>query len=179
MLPESAQQVSKLRAQFYRSFADALDTSVNITREKSYASTLPRGSWTDEQGRLNYLCMYAHSAPDVLLPDRPLVLRVGVNLGAELFMGYSPGRSGRRYNWTCQFYLTLLSSELPTALPWIIKALAQPYGLDLDALPELPYTLEVKASSGQVNSLWTPLALQQMTQPRVAAISSDYVALLG
>jgi hypothetical protein len=68
---------------------------------------------------------------------------------------------------------------LPTALPWIIKALAQPYGLDLDALPELPYTLEVKASSGQVNSLWTPLALQQMTQPRVAAISSDYVALLG
>jgi hypothetical protein len=179
MLPESAQQVSKLRTQFYRSFADALDVSVTITREKSYASTLPRVSWTDEQGRLNYLCMYAHSAPDVLLPDRPLVLRVGVNLGAELFMGSGPGRGSRRYNWTCQFYLTLLDAELPAALPWIIQALGQPHGLDLDALPALPYTLESKATAGQANSLWTHLALRQMNQPRMVVVSPDYATLLG
>jgi len=172
MLPESAQQVSKLRAEFYRSFADALATPVNISREKSYASTLPRVTWTDEQNRLNYLCMYAYSAPDVLLPDRPLVLRVGVNLGAELSTGSSPGRGSRRYNWTCQFYLTLLSPELPAALPWVIKALGQPYGLDLGAMPELPYTLESKAVAGQVDSLWTPSALRQMKQPTMAAVSS-------
>lgn len=172
MLPESAQQVSKLRAQFYRSFADSLDVSANISREKSYSSTLPRVSWTDDQGRLNYMCMYAHSAPDVLLPDRPMVLRVGVNLGAELSTGASSERGRRRYNWTCQFYLTLIPTELSAALPWIIQALAQPYGLDLEALPKLPYTLESNAAAGQINSLWTHLALQQMQQPRAAASSA-------
>ncbi|WP_017299200.1 hypothetical protein [Nodosilinea nodulosa] len=178
MLPDSAQQVSKLRAQFYRSFADTLETSANISREKSYASTLPRVSWTDEQGRLNYLCMYAHSAPDVLLPDRPLVLRIGVNSGAELAVGSSPGRGSRRYNWTCQFYLTLLSDELPAALPWIVQALGQPQGLDLGALEGLPYTLE--GAAGPVNSLWSRLALQQMERPLAKAIATpDYVALLG
>lgn len=177
MLPDSAQQVSKLRAQFYRSFADSLGVPANISREKSYASTLPRVSWTDDQGRLNYLCMYAHSAPDVLLPDRPLVLRIGVNLGAELAMGSSPGRGSRRYNWTCQFYLTLLSAELPAALPWILQALAQPHGLDLDSLEGLPYS---QATGGQANFLWSRQALQQMQQPRsVATVAPDYVALLG
>ncbi|PSN12217.1 hypothetical protein C7293_21125 [filamentous cyanobacterium CCT1] len=180
MLPESAQQVSKLRAQFYRSFADALDASasisnINISREKSYSSTLPRVSWTDDQGRSNYLCMYAHSAPDVLLPDRPTILRIGVNLGAELAMGASSERGRRRYNWSCQFYLTLLSTELSAALPWIVKALGQPCGLDLAALPELPYTLEHKEVAAQVDSLWTRLALQQVQQPR-AAIGSAYIA---
>ncbi|PSR17629.1 hypothetical protein C8255_11540 [filamentous cyanobacterium CCP3] len=110
--------------------------------------------------------MYAHSAPDVLLPDRPTILRVGVNLGAELAMGASSERGRRRYNWSCQFYLTLVSTELSAALPWIVKALGQPCGLDLEALPELPYTLESKAP--QVNSLWTRLALQQVQQSQVA-----------
>ena len=169
MLTESAQQVSKLRAQFYRSFADALDVSVNISREKSYSSTLPRVSWTDDQGRLNYLGMYAHSAPDLLLPDRPMVLRVGVNLGAELATGASAARGHRRYNWTCQFYLTLIPPELSAALPWILQALNQPRGLDLEALPELPYSLESKP--GQVNSLWTRHALQQMQQPQAAGLA--------
>jgi hypothetical protein len=180
MLPDSAQQVSKLRTQFYRSFADALDISVNITREKSYASTLPRVSWTDQQGRLNYLCMYAHSAPDVLMPDRPLVLRIGVNLGAELFMGSGPGRGSRRYNWTCQFYLTLLAAELPAALPWILQALEQPHGLDLGSLTGLPYTLEGRAAAGQAKSLWSRQALQQVQSLRsVPVVSPDYAALLG
>ncbi len=180
MLPDSAQQVSKLRTQFYQSFADAVDFSVTITREKSYASTLPRVSWTDGQGRLNYLCMYAHSAPDGLMPDRPLVLRVGVNLGAELAMGTGPGRGSRRYNWTCQFYITLLAAELPAALPWILKALEQPHGFDLDALTGLPYTPEAKATAGQAISLWSRLALQQVQPPPSApVVSPDYAALLG
>lgn len=178
MLPDSAQQVSKLRAQFYRSFADTLDTAANISREKSYASTLPRVSWTDGQGRLNYLCMYAHSAPDVLLPDRPLVIRIGVNSGAELATGSSPGRGSRRYNWTCQFYLTLLSDELPAALPWIVQALGQPHGLELESLAGLPYTLE--GTAGPVKSLWSRLALQQMQQPSsVATVTPDYATLPG
>ncbi len=180
MLPESAKQVSELRAQFYTSFADALGTAVTITREKSYASTLPRVSWSDDQGRLNYLCMYGHSAPDVLLPDRPLVLRVGVNLGAELFMGAGAGRGTRRYNRTCQFYLTLVGAELPDALPWILKALAQPHGLNLEALSDLPYIIESKASAGQADSLWTRSAMQRMQQPRATAtVSAEYATLLG
>ncbi|MGB3136768.1 MAG: hypothetical protein WBG38_20700 [Nodosilinea sp.] len=175
MLPESAQQVSKLRSQFYHSLAAALEAPVTISKEKSYASTLPRVTWTDDQGRLNYVCLYAHSAPDVLLPDHPMVLRIGVNLGTELSTRVSSDRGRRRYNWTCQFYLTLVSSELSAALPWIVEALGQSSGFDPEALSDLPYILESRESPGGVVSLWTHLALKQMKPPQAAMSAANTI----
>ncbi|MGF1567402.1 MAG: hypothetical protein ACFCVD_04930 [Nodosilinea sp.] len=177
MTPEATQKISKLRTEFYGRFANALGTSVSITKEKSYSSTLPKASWTDAQQRLNYLCMYAYSAPDVLVPERPLVLRVGVNLGAELFTGPSRGKGARRYNQTCQFYLTLLPHEVLASMPWLIAVLDQQYGLELAALPTPPYTLDQEQGAGPVVSFWTRSAQQQINRT-IPAAAASYAAPL-
>ncbi|NJL45368.1 MAG: hypothetical protein HC922_05755 [Leptolyngbyaceae cyanobacterium SM2_3_12] len=169
MTPEATREISKLRTEFYSLFADSLGTPVTITKEKSYASTPPKASWTDEQHRLNYVCIYAYSAPDVLVPDRPLVLRIGVNLGAELFAGPSRSKGSRRYNQTCQFYLTLLPPEALESMDWLIHVLQCSGDLTLESLPPSPYSLDCDSSLGQVASFWTRSAQQRVQQP-VAAL---------
>lgn len=177
MTPEATREISKLRAEFYSLFANGLGTAVTITKEKSYASTPPKASWTDEQQRLNYLCIYAYSAPDVLVPERPLVLRIGVNLGAELFAGPSRSKGARRYNQTCQFYLTLLPTEVLESMAWLLDVLKHNPELTPAALPESSYTLDYDATLGQVASFWTRTAQQQVQRPIQALPVSGYGSL--
>ncbi|WOD37697.1 hypothetical protein [Nodosilinea sp. E11] len=171
MTPEVTQQVSRLRSEFYAQFADAQNTAVTINKEKSYASTPPKVSWTDTQQRLNYLCIYAYSAPDVLVPDRPLVLRIGVNLGAEVLAGVSRGKGIRRYNQACQFYLTLLPDEAMALMPWVLDALNRDAKPQLTTLP-LPYHKLVPELGGSVApSFWTHTAQRAVKSPLSAALS--------
>jgi len=81
MTPEAIRQVGKIRDEFYASLATVLDVPVNITKGASYSSNLPRIAWTDRYQSSNYVCIYAHLAPDAIQPKQPLILRVGVNQG--------------------------------------------------------------------------------------------------
>lgn len=168
MTPEVTQQVSKLRSEFYAQFADTQDTVVTINKEKSYASTPPKVSWVDAQQRLNYLCIYAYSAPDVLVPNRLLVLRIGVNIGAELLAGVSRGRGIRRHNQACQFYLTLLPDEALGLMPWIIDALDRDTKPGLATMPLPVHKLVQELDGSLVPSFWTPTA-QQAARASLAA----------
>ncbi|MBE9139835.1 hypothetical protein IQ254_22000 [Nodosilinea sp. LEGE 07088] len=172
MTPEVTQQVSKLRSEFYTQFAKTQATTVTINKEKSYASTPPKVSWADSQQRLNYLCIYAYSAPDALVPDRPLVLRIGINLGAEVMAGASRGKGIRRYNQTCQFYLTLLPDEALALMPWILDALNRDTKPQLTTLPQPAHLLVPEPGGSVAPSFWTHAAQKAVRSPLSTALST-------
>jgi hypothetical protein len=174
MTPEVTQQVSKLRSEFYAQFANTQDTPVTINKEKSYASTPPKVSWVDNQQRLNYLCMYAYSAPDVLVPSRLLVLRIGVNIGAELLAGTSRGKGIRRHNQDCQFYLTVLPDEALGLMPWIAHALSRDTKPRLATMPLPSHTLVQDLEGSLVPSFWTPTAQKAARSPLSVTLAPNY-----
>ncbi|TVP64252.1 MAG: hypothetical protein EA342_16760 [Leptolyngbya sp. LCM1.Bin17] len=180
MTPETARDLSTLRSKFYHLLGAKLDVAVTIAREKSYASTLPKVSWTDQQQRLNYLCLYAYSAPDILVPDRPLVLRIGVNLGAEFMANTKGGRGMRRYNQDCQFYLTLMPEEVLDAVPWLVVAMHR-HMQDWQTRPMAPYGLASSQPLGAVTSMWTQAARQQVYRSLQATegVGLDYTAMVA
>jgi hypothetical protein len=165
MTPEAIRAVSTLRSEFYGSFAENLGTMVTIAPEKSYARALPKVSWTDSQQRLNYLCLYAYSAPDILVPDRPLLLRIGLNLGAEFVDPGKGSRSLRRYNQDCQFYVTLLPQETLGAVPWLV-AVVHSHSQDWPMLPSPPHGLASSQPLEATVSMWTQAARQGVNQSR-------------
>lgn len=148
MTPETIRTISQVRQEFYTAFAAAIDAPVNITKGNLYSSNTPRVSWTDRYQRLNYICVYAHVAPDQLLPDRPLILRLGVNKG----LGLESVRRGKDSQQISQkllrFELTLLPDEILDFVPWLASLLQSsvksheamelpPHQLNLNTLDEL------------------------------------------
>lgn len=147
MTPETIRTLGQVRQEFYIAFAAAIDAPANITKGNLYSSNTPRISWTDRHQRLNYLCVYAHVAPDQLLPDRPLILRLGVNKGLGL-----DARHGKESQQASQkllrFELTLLPDEILDFVPWLASLLQSsvksyeimelpPCRLNLNTLDEL------------------------------------------
>ncbi|MBE9077208.1 hypothetical protein IQ241_07855 [Romeria aff. gracilis LEGE 07310] len=136
MTPEAIRQLSQIRDEFNTLFSAAIGLPVSITKGSSHSSNAAKIAWEDRHHRQNYICLYACIAPDELLPDRPLILRLGVNKG----LGVEAARRGKKSQQTSQkplrFELTLLPDEVLKVVPWVISLL-QSYdqGSSLDIAP--------------------------------------------
>ena len=146
MTPEAIRTVTDSRQEFYTLLANALDVPVNITKGNSYLGNTPKISWTDRFQNANYICIYAHLAPDVLMPDRPLILRLGMNQG----LGLEPAK-GKKNKSTpgpklLKFELTLLPEELIKFAPWVIELVhAYEMGMDMELDPPCQLTISTLA----------------------------------
>ncbi len=119
MTPESIRVLSGLRNEFYTRFSSTMNIPVKISGS-SYNSISFVASWIDEKEQLNYLNIYAYTAPDELLIQRPFILRIAINKGAGS-MGFARyGQAFRGINQSWQFELTVLPTELLDFLPWVV-----------------------------------------------------------
>ncbi|NER80685.1 MAG: hypothetical protein F6K42_14160 [Leptolyngbya sp. SIO1D8] len=174
MTPEAIRIISQIRHEFHASLAEGIGVPVNITKGTSYSSNFPKISWTDSDQRLNYVYVYAHVAPDTLIPDRPLILRVGVNKG----LGLEPAKRVQKKQKTSQkllqFELTLLPDEIFDFVPWLISLLRF-YAADPAKVISPPCTLNPDTLDELIlQGAWTPKAkqcfAQQATAPTVNTI---------
>ena len=169
MTPEAIHTVADIRQDFYTSFAAAIGLPVNITKGNSYSSNTPKITWTDRHQRANYICVYAHMAPDELLLHRPLILRLGVNQG----LGLEPSKRGKASPSLgpklLQFELTLLPSEVLKFVPWLVALFqANDTGADLELAP--PCQLQLDSLKDLLtHGAWTPRAAQV-----IANMQADY-----
>jgi hypothetical protein len=150
MNPESIRLVAQIRHEFYHLFAEAMQVPVDITKGNS-STNIARASWADNRQQLNYICVYAHTAPDELVPDRPLVLRLAVNKGGGFTTTTKMGRSCQGLNQRWHFELTLMPDEILEFLPWIVHLVQSAEKGNSHSIPEPPYPLNCHAL--EVNSL--------------------------
>ncbi|NJR65065.1 MAG: hypothetical protein HC772_06680 [Leptolyngbyaceae cyanobacterium CRU_2_3] len=178
MTPTAIRIVSQLRQEFYSRFATAMQIPVNITSENSYTSNLSKASWLDSTQQLNYVCIYAHTAPDALVAERPLILRLAVNRGADLAVSTRQGKSSHGLNRNLHFELTLLPEEVLDFLPWIVSLVkshdtgSSSFGL------EPPYPLDFKTSHAlSFQNAWTQKASSTLAKQLLP--SQEYVPCLN
>ena len=159
MTPAAIRLVSQLRHEFYSGFAAAMKVPVTVTNENSSASNPSMAYWVDQQQRLNYVRIYAHTAPDELVPERPFVLRLAINKSADSAATARRERGSQGLNQSWYFELTLLPEEVLDFLPWIVS-LVQSYEKGSDSfVQEPPYPLEFKAPSTLLSqNAWTQKA---------------------
>jgi hypothetical protein len=160
MTPESIRILSGLRNEFYALFSSAMNVPVKISGS-SYNSIAFVASWLDERERLNYLNIYACSAPDDLTTQRPLILRLAINKGAGN-MGFSrQGRASQGLNHQWHFELTVMPDELLDFLPWVVS-LAKAKGKNNPSLVQVPpYPVSFKEPTlFQASTVWTQKAEQ-------------------
>jgi len=140
--PAAIRTLSNLRHEVYMLFAVTMKASVNVTSGSSSASNPAMAFWLDSQQLLNYLYIYAHTAPDELVPERPFVLRVAVNKRAGIVSTIGREKGCRGINRSWQFELTLLPEEILDFVPWIVD-LIKSYDSDFAFLiPEPPHPIE-------------------------------------
>lgn len=154
MSPEAIRIVSRLRQEFYSLFTAAMDVSVNVTG--SSPGNLSVATWMDDRQRMNYVCVYAHAAPDQLIPERPLILRIAVNRGAGMVSSLRWGKGCQGLNQSWQFELTLLPEETLEFLPWVVGLIQAHDKRTTPIISKPPYPLEFKSSSVLLfDNAWT------------------------
>jgi hypothetical protein len=156
MTPAAIRLVSQLRHEFYSGFAATMEVPVNITNENSSASNPSMAYWVDNQQRLNYVRIYAHTAPDELVPERPFVLRLAVNKSADSAATARRERGCQGLNQSWNFELTLLPEEVLDFLPWIVSLVQSYEKGSASPVPEPPYPLDFKTSNALLSQhAWT------------------------
>lgn len=90
---------------------------VSITSSNLYASNPLTASWMDNGKKLNYLCVYAHTVPDELVPKRPFILQLAANKGAGISANTRREKDCQGLNQSWYFKLTLLPEEVLNFLP--------------------------------------------------------------
>ncbi|HAG82402.1 MAG TPA: hypothetical protein DCL61_14875 [Cyanobacteria bacterium UBA12227] len=165
MTPEAIRTVSQLRREFYSLFAAAMKVPVKITTSNPSTGNLPMASWIDDRQRLNYVCVYVHTAPDELLPERPFILRVSVNKGAGIVGTKYWGKDCRGFNQSWQFELTLLPEEILDFSLWIVSLIESHHRGTVSLIPQPPHPLHstIAESDNKLlgNEAWTQKAWQQ------------------
>lgn len=160
MTPEAVRIVSELREQFYSRFEEAMKTPVTLSNRNS-STNHAIATWLDQHQQLNYLCVYAHTAPDNLVPKRPFILRASINRGAIPVPAVKPKKGAPGMNQTWQFNLTALPEELLDFVPWTVSLIQSSKGNPVLAAQEPPSLLTFKLSNGQLlNDAWTRNAWQ-------------------
>ncbi|MCL1463068.1 hypothetical protein [Argonema galeatum] len=160
MTPEAIRIVDSLRREFYSLFAAAMKVPVKITGN-SYSSNFPTASWLDNSKRLNYVNIYAYTAPDHLIPERPFILRVAINKGAGRIRIPQWGQECRGFNQGWHFELTLLPEEILDFLPWIVSLIKSHDKGSPPFADEPPHPFELKMYNGLLsNNVWTEKAWQ-------------------
>ncbi|MBN3883362.1 MAG: hypothetical protein V7K64_27990 [Nostoc sp.] len=158
MNPEAKHIVSELRREFYSNFAAAMNMPVMITGT-SYSSNSPIASWMDHRDRLNYINVYAYTAPDEFVPFRPFILRLGINKSAGRVAVLRKGQVCRGLNLVWDFQLTVLPKEILDFLPWIVN-LVETHDKNPSLLLQSPphlFELEVP-EVGLFDNAWTQKA---------------------
>ncbi|MEH2197781.1 hypothetical protein [Nostoc sp.] len=158
MNPEAKHIVSELRHKFYCNFAATMNMPVSITGT-SYSSNSPIASWMDRRERLNYVNVYAYTAPDEFVPFRPFILRLAINKSAGRVATFRKGQVCRGLNLVWDFELTVLPKEILDFLPWIVNLVeAHDKGSSL-LLQSPPHLFEFKVPEvGLLNNAWTQKA---------------------
>ncbi len=161
MTPEAIRTVTDIRQEFYNKLAPALGVPVHITKGNSYSGNTPKISWTDSLQKANYACIYAHMAPDELMPNRPLILRLGINQGLGLEPAKGPKNSSHREQKLLKFELTLLPNELLKFVPWVVDLLhAYETGTDMELKPPCQLNSDTLADL-VAHGAWTYEATQK------------------
>lgn len=156
--PEVIRIIGELRHDFYCLFAAAMNVPVRITG-KSYSSNSPIASWVDERQRLNYVNVYAYTAPDHFIPNRPFILRVAINKGAGKVTMVKPRQECRGLNREWDFELTVLPEEILDFLPWTISLVKAHDKGSPSLVHEPPHPFNLKVPTvGLFNDAWTEKA---------------------
>lgn len=164
MTPEAIRTVGQVRLEFHDLFSASIGMPVSITKGNPQSGNAPKISWVDQAQRSNYVCLYAHIAPDVILPDRPLILRLGVNKGLTLDSAkrLKPGQSTSQK--VLRFELTLLPDEVLKFVPWVTRLLqTNGQGSEETISPPAPLTVET-LSQLLVHGAWTQTASRCLAQ---------------
>lgn len=168
MTPEAKHTVSELRREFYSLFATAMKTPVSIT-STSYSSNSPIASWLDNRQKLNYVNIYAYTAPDEINPLRPFILRLAINKSALQFMMGKKGQQSRGLNLIWDFELTVLPREILDFLPWIVSLVEAQEKVAPLFLQSPPHPFELKVPdvglSNNASTLEASYLLTKMMQP--------------
>ena len=168
MTPEAKQIVSELRREFYSLFAATMKTPVSIS-STSYSSNSPIATWIDDRQQLNYVNIYAYTAPDEFNPLRPFILRLAINKSALQFMMGKKSQKSRGLNLIWNFELTVLPREILDFLPWIVSLVEARDRVAPLQLQSPPHPFELKVPALELcNNAWTLEAsclLTKMIQP--------------
>lgn len=165
MTPDTIRALAQIRQDFYSLFESLMDVPVKVTNRNSYASNLSIASWVDSQQRLNYICIFANTAPDDLVPERPFTLRLAVNQGGDTFVITRHKKGGQELNRGWAIALTLLPDEILDFLPWLVKLIRSG---DISAnapLPAPPYPLDDMAAPLTLRALQShPIKTQEASR---------------
>jgi hypothetical protein len=163
MTPDTIRILTNLREQFYTQFAAAMDSTVSITHGNASTSSPAMAFWVDDRQRLNYLRIYAHTAPDALVPERPFVLRVSINkgIGTPIQAKRPKTHQGQNQGW--HFELTVLPEEILDFVPWIVSVVSAQEKYSLAAAQTPPYPLSSSRADNEpfLNDAWTNNAWQR------------------
>ncbi len=175
MTPEAIRIISQLRQEFYTLFASSMSVPVHITNSSSYACNPSMASWVDSSQQLNYICIYAYTAPDALIPERPFILRVSVNRGAGVLAQSTRTRGCRGLNTRWHFELTLLPEEIIEFLPWIVRLIKVYDARSSVPIPDPPYPLDLQMSDPvlPLQSAWTQEASVRLSNHIPSSIQFD------
>jgi hypothetical protein len=164
MNPESIRLVTQLRHEFYSLFAAAMKVPVDVTKGNS-SSNIARASWADARQQLNYICVYAHMAPDEFVPDRPLILRLSVNKGGVFTTPARMSRSSQGMNRRWHFELTLMPDEVLDFLPWVVKLVQSYEKGSVAVLSDPPHPLNFADSDvGSFHNAYTQRASNRLSK---------------
>jgi hypothetical protein len=163
--PEAKHIVNELRREFYSLFAAAMNMPVMITGT-SYSSNSPIASWMDDRRRLNYVNVYAYTAPDEFIPLRPFILRLAINKSAGRVIMVKKGQECRGLNAVWDFELTVLPREILDFLPWVVN-LVEAHDKSLPSLlVSPPHPFELKLPDFELcNQAWTEKAWHLANSP--------------
>lgn len=162
MTPEAIRIITNLRREFFTRFAAKMEVPVSITNGSSSTGNPPLASWVDDRQRLNYLRIYAYTAPDELMPERPFILRLSVNKGGGVATASKWRRGCRGLNQDWHFELTLLPEEILDFLPWLVNFVNSKDHDSASFIQEPPHPFECRDSNAFLfNEAWTQKARQQ------------------
>lgn len=167
MTPEATRTITTLRREFYSRFATVMDRPVKITGS-ALNSSASIASWVDHRERLNYINIYAYSAPDELLCQRTLILKLAINKGAGSINFVRRDQPCRGLNQTWQFELTVLPEEILNLLPWMIHVIQTKAKGSFASSQTPPYPVELDAANVLLaTEAWTQQAKQSATLDRL------------
>jgi hypothetical protein len=172
MTPEAANILNSLREDFYDLFQAEMKVPVKLSKGKSLIfnpSMAPVTSWIDKRNRINCLAVYAHAAPDTLIPHRPLILRIAVNQWPNTSNQASKNLKDPQFNRDWGWELSLLPEQIMDFAPWLASWIeAESRSTELMQRP--PHALEFFPHPTQVaNVAWTQSALEMMAADQTMA----------
>ncbi|NJN21092.1 MAG: hypothetical protein HC812_07775 [Leptolyngbya sp. RL_3_1] len=173
MTPNAIRTLAQVRQDFYAAFAESIGFPVTTTKGGSHSSNASKIAWADGQQRANYICVYAHLAPDVLIPERPLILRLGVNKGLGLEPAKRKKESPQSGQKLLRFEVTFLPDEILGLVPWIVSLLhSQDLKPDVAVTPP-SYLAEVKELDELIaQGAWTVKATECFAEQQAAAAAA-------